>query len=144
MLQRPVEITQYGPITLPCSGALVVSIFSLSLALDSLAQRLVFFLVFGLGLGLPLLVLSFLAHSRSAALLRLFTRHERAVRRFAGAMLIVVGVVDFFDKLPRCRSIWASSPRRLADQARRQHRADKNHRGAALHNRYRMARTGPT
>lgn len=89
----------YGPITLPCSGALVVSI-SLSLAIDSLAQRLVFFLVFGLGLGLPLLVLSFLAHSRSAALLRLFTRHEHAIARFAGAVLFVVGVVDFFDKLP--------------------------------------------
>lgn len=90
----------YGPITLPCSGALVVSIFSLSLALDSVAQRLIFFLVFGLGLGLPLLVLSLLAASRSAALLRAFTSHERAVSRFAGAVLIVVGVVDLFDKLP--------------------------------------------
>ncbi|GAC1648472.1 MAG: hypothetical protein NVS9B11_21390 [Candidatus Dormibacteraceae bacterium] len=90
----------YGPITLPCSGALVVSIFSLSLAIDSLAQRLIFFLVFGLGMGLPLLVLSFLAHSRSAGVLRLFTRHERTIARFAGAVLIIVGVVDFFDKLP--------------------------------------------
>lgn len=90
----------YGPITLPCSGALVVSIFSLSLALDSFTQRLVFFLVFGLGLGLPLLVLSLLAHARSAALLRVFTQHERAVARLAGAVLIVVGVADFFDKLP--------------------------------------------
>lgn len=90
----------YGPITLPCSGALVVSIFSLSLAIDSLAQRLIFFLVFGLGMGLPLLVLSFLAHSRSAGLLRLFTRHEHTIARFAGAVLIIVGVLDFFDKLP--------------------------------------------
>lgn len=90
----------YGPITLPCSGALVVSVFSLSLAIDSLTQRLVFFLVFGLGLGVPLLVLSFLAHSRSAAVLRLFTRHEHTIARLAGAVLIVVGVVDFFDKLP--------------------------------------------
>lgn len=90
----------YGPITLPCSGALVVSIFSLSLAIDSLTQRLVFFFVFGLGLGLPLLVLSVLARSRSAALLRLFTRHERAVSRIAGAVLIVVGAVDLVDKLP--------------------------------------------
>ena len=93
----------YGPITLPCSGALVVSIFSLSLALDSLTQRLVFFLVFGLGLGLPLLVLSFLAHSRSAALLRAFTDHERVVARVAGAMLVAVGVIDFVDKLPALR-----------------------------------------
>ena len=90
----------YGPITLPCSGALVVSIFSLSLALDSLSQRLIFFLVFGLGLGTPLVLLSFLAQARSAGLLRLFTRHESAVSRFAGAVLILVGAADFMSKLP--------------------------------------------
>ena len=90
----------YGPITLPCSGALVVSIFTLSLALDSLTQRFVFFLVFGLGLGMPLLALSLLAQSRSTAILRVFTQHERSVSRVAGLVLILVGVVDFFDKLP--------------------------------------------
>ena len=90
----------YGPITLPCSGALVVSIFTLSLALDSLTQRLAFFLVFGLGLGVPLLALSLLAQSRSTGFLRLFTRHERVVSRVSGLVLILVGVVDFFDKLP--------------------------------------------
>lgn len=93
----------YGPITLPCSGALVVSIFTLSLAVESFAQRLGFFLVFGLGMGLPLLLLSLLAQARSAALLGLFARHHRTVAGLAGIVLILVGVLDLIDKLPAIR-----------------------------------------
>ena len=50
----------YGPITIPCSGPLVVSIFALSLTAGEAFSQLQVFLWFGLGLGLPLLILSFL------------------------------------------------------------------------------------
>jgi cytochrome c-type biogenesis protein len=51
----------YGPIALPCSGPLVVSIFALSLTvMDALGKLNVSFW-FGMGFGLPLLVLSFLS-----------------------------------------------------------------------------------
>lgn len=81
----------YGPIALPCSAPLLVSIFALSLGVADLAPKLVFFLVFGLGFGLPLLGLSLLAEGRQRALLRLFTRHYQVVSRVAGALLVVVG-----------------------------------------------------
>ncbi|HEY3291615.1 MAG TPA: cytochrome c biogenesis protein CcdA, partial [Anaerolineae bacterium] len=51
----------YGPLTLPCSGPLVVSIFALSFSLTDALGQLLVFLIYGLGFGLPLLVLSFLA-----------------------------------------------------------------------------------
>ena len=49
----------YGPIALPCSGPLVVSIFAISLRSAGFLSRLGTFMWFGLGFGLPLLVLSF-------------------------------------------------------------------------------------
>src|SRR5829696_6744137 len=59
----------YGPIALPCSRPMVVAIFALSFTAAEAFSQLWTFLWFGLGLGLPLLVLSFL----SAALQRQLT-----------------------------------------------------------------------
>jgi cytochrome c-type biogenesis protein len=43
----------YGPLALPCSGALVVSIFTLSLTLNDAVGKLVIFLFFGLAWVYP-------------------------------------------------------------------------------------------
>src|ERR1051325_8335577 len=48
----------YGPIALPCSGPMVVSIFALSFTAGEALRQLWIFLWFGLGLGIPLLILS--------------------------------------------------------------------------------------
>lgn len=90
----------YGPIALPCSGALLVSIFTLSVSVTTFAEKMVFFLLFGLGFGVPLLLISLLAVGRQRALLQLFTRHQRVVSRIAGIVLIAVGAWDFAANLP--------------------------------------------
>ena len=93
----------YGPIALPCSGALLVSIFTLSLSVGSFAERLLFFLAFGLGFGAPLLAISLLADGRQRALLGLFTRHYAVLSRVAGIILIAVGLFDLQANLPFVR-----------------------------------------
>jgi cytochrome c-type biogenesis protein len=93
----------YGPIALPCSGALLVSVFTISLTVASFAEKLVFFLAFGLGFGLPLLALSFLAAARGAALVRWLMRWHGAALRVAGALLVIVGALDFERNLPFLR-----------------------------------------
>lgn len=93
----------YGPVALPCSGALLVSIFTLSLTVGSFVERLLFFLAFGLGFGVPLLAISLLAEGRQRSLLRLFTRHYAIVSRVAGALLIAVGLFDLQANLPALR-----------------------------------------
>lgn len=90
----------YGPIALPCSGPLLVGIFTLSLTVDSFAEKILFFLVFGLGFGVPLLVISLLAQGRQAALLGVFTRNYRVIGRVAGAVLIAAGLWDLSVNLP--------------------------------------------
>ncbi|HET8568931.1 MAG TPA: cytochrome c biogenesis protein CcdA [Candidatus Limnocylindria bacterium] len=90
----------YGPMALPCSGPLLVSIFALSLGVADLAGRLLFFLAFGLGFGLPLLAISLLAEGRQRALLRAFTRHYAVASRLAGIALVAVGLYALSNDLP--------------------------------------------
>lgn len=90
----------YGPVTLPCSGALLVSVFTLSLTVASFVEQLLFFLAFGLGFGVPLLALSLLAGTRRAALLRVLVRWQGPALRVAGAVLVAVGAVDLAANLP--------------------------------------------
>jgi len=84
----------YGPIALPCSGPLVVSIFALSFTAGEALSQLWTFLWFGLGLGIPLLILSFLSAAFQHRLTTLFARHSRIVNLVAGLLLVGVALYD--------------------------------------------------
>jgi len=84
----------YGPIALPCSGPMVVSIFALSFTVGEAFSQLWVFLWFGLGLGAPLLILSFLSAAWQRQLTVLFARHSRVVNFIGGLLLVGVAVYD--------------------------------------------------
>jgi cytochrome c-type biogenesis protein len=84
----------YGPIALPCSGPMVVSIFALSLTVGEAFNQFWVFLWFGLGLGIPLFILSFLSAVLQRQLTMLFTRHSRTVNLVGGLLLIGVALYD--------------------------------------------------
>lgn len=89
----------YGPIALPCAGPLVVSVFALSLTPGQFLDSLIFFLLFGMGMGTPLFALSFLARARQEALTRWFARQQLWINRAAGVLLLVVGGWAFWSNL---------------------------------------------
>lgn len=84
----------YGPIALPCSGPMVVAIFALSFTAGEAFSQLWTFLWFGLGLGIPLLVLSLLSITFQRQLTTLFARHSRTVNFIGGLLLIGVALYD--------------------------------------------------
>ena len=84
----------YGPITLPCSGPLVVSIFALSLSAGEAAGRLAVFLWFGLGFGLPLLAMSLLAGGLQRQIAQVLARRARVINLLGGLLLVSIGVYD--------------------------------------------------
>ena len=84
----------YGPIALPCSGPMVVSIFALSFTAGEVFSQLWVFLCFGLGLGMPLLVLSFLSAALQRQLTAIFARHSRIVNLIGGLLLVSVSIYD--------------------------------------------------
>jgi cytochrome c-type biogenesis protein len=101
----------YGPIALPCSGPLVVGIFSYSLTAGEFFDKLVVFLWFGLGFGLPLLLLSFLSGAVQQWLVRQFAQRARLINTIGGILLIGVGIYDLVLNWPSIQTyleIWFS------------------------------------
>jgi len=96
----------YGPIALPCSGPLVVSIFAISLTAGEALSQLSVFFWFGLGFGIPLLGLSFLAGATQRWITRQFAIHSRWINRIGGLVLVSIGVYDFILNWDMIRAAW--------------------------------------
>jgi cytochrome c-type biogenesis protein len=84
----------YGPIALPCSGPLLVAIFAVSLTAGEALSKLRIFLWFGLGFGMPLVILSLLSGALQRRLTTLFADHSRMINIFGGLLLIGIAIYD--------------------------------------------------
>jgi cytochrome c-type biogenesis protein len=84
----------YGPIALPCSGPLVVSIFALSLTIADAFEKLNVFFWFGMGFGIPLLVLSLLSGVAQRWITRQFAIRARLINTVSGFLLLGIGAYD--------------------------------------------------
>jgi len=96
----------YGPIALPCSGPLVVGIFAISLTVGEALSKLGIFFWFGLGFGVPLLVLSLLSGAWQHQITRLFARHARVINLIGGLILIFIGVYDLIQNWDLLIAYW--------------------------------------
>jgi cytochrome c-type biogenesis protein len=82
-----------GPMTLPCTGPIIVSAFLLGAGSTAgLAGELLYFLVFGLGFGWPLVLLPFVALPLQRRFTGWTTRNYGALTRFSGVLLIAIGL----------------------------------------------------
>lgn len=98
-LQRPILSSYlygmlYAPMTLPCSGPLVIGVFALSSEAGVILDGILQTVFFGLGFGLPLIVLPLLTEPVRKRLLGWMTRHHRLLSRIAGLLLIVIGCLN--------------------------------------------------
>jgi cytochrome c-type biogenesis protein len=84
----------YGPIALPCSGPLVVSVFALSFTVLDVLGKLNVFFWFGLGFGTPLLILSFLTGTAQRWITRQFALRAHLINFLSGLVLLSAGVYD--------------------------------------------------
>lgn len=83
-----------GPLALPCAGAFALSLIAYSIGLGETLPRIATFVAYGLGFGLPLVLLSLLAGTRREQLVRAVTRHHRVVDAVGGVLLVSVGLWD--------------------------------------------------
>ena len=86
-----------GPMTLPCTGPLIISAFVLggSKGNAALADGLAYFLSFALGFGWPLVALPLLAAPIQQKLTRLLTAHHRAVTTVSGLLLVALAIIGW-------------------------------------------------
>jgi len=92
-----------GPLALPCAGAFALSLVAYSVGLVDAAAKVGVFLAYGLGFGLPLVLLSLLAGARRAEIVRYITSHHRTIEVVGGALLVAVGIGDLIGNLESVR-----------------------------------------
>lgn len=83
-----------GPVAIPCAGPFLLALLAISVGLVDTGARIGSFVVFGLGFGLPLIILAILGAARGQAVARSIARHHDAVLRIAGALLIVAAFAE--------------------------------------------------
>lgn len=83
-----------GPLALPCAGAFALSLIAYSVGLMETLPRILTFLAYGLGFGLPLVLLSLLAGARRERIVRFVARNHRRIGIVGGVLLIGVGIGD--------------------------------------------------
>ncbi|MDQ3226564.1 MAG: hypothetical protein M3Q50_08045, partial [Chloroflexota bacterium] len=91
-----------APMTLPCTGPIILSAFVLGVgSTAALGESLLYFLVFGLGFGWPLVVLPLVAMPLQRGITRWLAGSAQALGRVAGALLIAIAVFGIWvDVLP--------------------------------------------
>ncbi len=89
-----------GPMTLPCTGPIILSAFLLgSNSAADLADGLLYFFFFGLGFGWPLVMLPFLAVSFQRQLIGWTTKNYKLLTRASGTLLVLIGLVGIYVEL---------------------------------------------
>ncbi len=83
-----------GPLALPCAGAFALSLIAYSVGLAETLPRIATFIAYGLGFGLPLVLLSLLAGARREQIVRFITSRHRTIEVVGGILLVAVGVGD--------------------------------------------------
>ncbi len=85
----------FGVIALPCSSLVILPFtFAISLSSASIFEAFIIFLTFGLGLGLPVMLVSFLSRAQGDWLVRQFASRTRLMNSVAGAIMIGVAIYD--------------------------------------------------
>ena len=81
-----------GPMTLPCTGPIVVSAFLVGAgSVAMLSEGLLYFLAFGLGFGWPLVLLPLLAAPLQRRGVGWLTQRHGLLTRLSGALLVAIG-----------------------------------------------------
>jgi len=96
----------YAPITLPCSSTLLIGVFANAASLTDALDGIRYFLLFGLGFGLPLLVLPLLSDPVRKSMLQWMTDHARLLARLSGLVLIGIGVIGLITNWELIRYYW--------------------------------------
>lgn len=86
-----------GPMTLPCTGPIIVSAFVLGVGnFSSLLDGLLYFLFFGVGFGWPLVLLPFIAMPLQRRFTGWMTRNYKLLTQISGALLVAIGVLGIW------------------------------------------------
>jgi cytochrome c-type biogenesis protein len=88
-----------GPMTLPCTGPLIISAFVIGGAsgTGALLDSVAYFIAFGLGFGWPLVLLPMIAAPLQRRMTRFLTSNHKIISIVSGVLLIVVAAIGILN-----------------------------------------------
>jgi cytochrome c-type biogenesis protein len=82
----------FGMLALPCNPGPIIVLFALSMTTVGYLNNLVSFILFGIGMALPLIVLTVITASRSRTVIGLLTKNKKSINRVVGVLMLVIAV----------------------------------------------------
>ena len=82
----------FGLVALPCNPGSIVMLFALSATTLDFTSNFVNFILFGIGMATPLLVLSFLSMERNRRVIRFLTTNHLLINRCAGVAMLLIAL----------------------------------------------------
>jgi cytochrome c-type biogenesis protein len=89
----------FAPMTLPCTGPIILSAFTVGTGVGDVANGLLYFFFFGLGFGWPLVLLPFLALPLQKRIVRALAGQHDIISRASGVLLIAIGLFGILTEL---------------------------------------------
>ena len=84
----------FGAIVAPCNPGFIIAFLTL-LSISPISSTLSF-LAFGLGIGVPLFVLSVVSASGGKKIIRFLINNKTSINRFAGIIMLIISVYYLF------------------------------------------------
>jgi cytochrome c-type biogenesis protein len=82
----------FGLIVLPCNPASLVVLFAISTSTMSFITNLFNFLLFGIGMGLPLLLFSLISAAKSKKVIGFLTKKKRTINLISGIIMLLISL----------------------------------------------------
>ncbi len=88
-----------GPMTLPCTGPLIISAFVIggTSGTGALLDSVAYFIAFGLGFGWPLVLLPMIAAPLQRRMTRFLTSNHKTISIVSGVLLIAVAAIGIWN-----------------------------------------------
>lgn len=80
----------FGLLALPCNPGPIIVLFALSANTVGFLENLLNFILFGIGMALPLLILTVITATRSQVVIGFLVRNKTAINRVAGMLMVAV------------------------------------------------------
>lgn len=82
----------FGIIVLPCNPASLVVLFALSTSTVAFVTNMANFVLFGIGMALPLLILAYISTIKGQAVINFLINKKRIINLFAGILMLSISL----------------------------------------------------
>jgi len=86
----------FGAIVLPCNPAFIAAMFTAASTTMQFATNMLNFIMFGMGMALPLLLFSIISIAASKQVIGFLTKYQRKINLFAGIIMLAVSIYYLF------------------------------------------------